>query len=460
MKKEPTLKSVKKMPSTSGKTRWRYRYTDVRGTVRSITGSSQSDVYKKALNIWNSIMLVGADVVEEDAQTRLKYLQALDAKAKDYGLDIGRVLDEHIAIVSKTTARITCDQALRLYLKERESGSGSAKVWQPRTMSPAKTRFRAYETWLEANGFSEKELHEVLEVPELYLEHVKTTVSEDGRDKVLRLFWGFYKWALKKGFIPYSPVHSIEILAGKKDKGQADVLTIVEIRALLRACIDDYDHNVVPWIIISLFAGVRPMEFGKKVKVKSKTRSVYLLWEDLLEYDGVIVSSLLAKTSEERSVTKYPVLEAWLDFLKNKRSELLIAETNRYRVRIEEIEAYNYADAEKKRLAAQRTHEKVMGDLERVIQPKFYKQKAAWVKRNSKVRDILFGRPDVLRHTFASYMLTKYDRSYVADQLGNTINTMESHYKDASVQRFKKTSQVYFELTPEIVSDNVKIKLI
>ncbi|HYG23347.1 MAG TPA: hypothetical protein VEH04_11240 [Verrucomicrobiae bacterium] len=84
-----------------------------------------------------------------------------------------------------------------------------------------------------------------------------------------------------------------------------------------------------------------------------------------------------------------------------------------------------------------------------------------WAKRFTSVRklsDLLVGWPhDAMRHSAATYLLAlKCDAAHVADQLGHTVQVLQTHYRATRTRTGKIVSQnlarEYFEIRPTLTA--------
>lgn len=111
----------------------------------------------------------------------------------------------------------------------------------------------------------------------------------------LTVLSSMFSYAVKQGRSPRNPVVDVERPDVVRD--EPGILTPAEFRRLLHHLPDD----TVPYVVLSAFAGLRPMEVRR------------LNWQDINFQTGLItVKSGTAKTKRRRTVPMKENLKAWL----------------------------------------------------------------------------------------------------------------------------------------------------
>jgi integrase len=178
-----------------------------------------------------------------------------------------------------------------------------------------------------------------------------------------------FSYAVKLGRSPRNPVVAVERPDVVRD--EPGILTPDELRRLLHHLPDD----TVPYVVLSAFAGLRPMEVRR------------LDWKDINFQTGLItVKSATAKTKRRRTVPMTDNLRAWLRPLAQENGPVV-----------------------------------ALADLT-------VRQKR--IKPARERAGLKHWPHDCLRHSAASYWLqTEGDAARVALWLGHTQEVLHEHYK-------------------------------
>jgi len=100
-------------------------------------------------------------------------------------------------------------------------------------------------------------------VSQMQAADVKTAINKPGwsplmRNNERRALHNFFGWAVKNSYCARNPVTEID--AAKIERGEPQILALDEVKALLRAARDYQDSLLLPYVAVSLFAGLRPKE--------------------------------------------------------------------------------------------------------------------------------------------------------------------------------------------------------
>lgn len=143
-----------------------------------------------------------------------------------------------------------------------------------------------------------RNVHEVLP------DQIKALIHRDGtspvyRDNLRRAMSGFFNWCTDHGHCKESPLAKVKPIKSERD--EPAVLPLAGVRKLLLNAAKYKDGVMLPYVAISLFAGVRPKELAR------------LIWDDLdLNQKQITISGKAAKLRQRRIVDLSPNLIAWL----------------------------------------------------------------------------------------------------------------------------------------------------
>jgi integrase len=200
----------------------------------------------------------------------------------------------------------------------------------------------------------------------------------------------FLNYCRREGkWITVNPTENIKVRVPKN--GEVKILTIPETRQLLNAALAcEHPASVIPYLVVQLFAGLRPTEAAK------------LRWERIHFQTGQIeVLGETSKTRETRFVTLEPLLVEWLLPFRLSKGPIIGAHF-----------ANNLRDV---RAAAG------------------FSALCPWPK-------------DVLRHCFGSYWLAVHkDRAHLAELMGNSLQVIKRHYRRAILG---EAAQEFWRLSP------------
>jgi len=205
-----------------------------------------------------------------------------------------------------------------------------------------------------------------------YKSNRKKPIGCVSRNNFLAYLNAFFNFAVKKGFAAGNPVERID--RTRLDRPEIAILTPDEVRRLLFAA-RDHVPELLPYLTIAVFAGVRPAEVQR------------LTW-DRVNFDlkYIHIAGGTAKVRGERYVDMEDVLIEWLRGYRQKSGQICPQST------------YGFT----------RLFNKV--------------RDKAGLKQSWK--------PDVLRHTYASYHVAKYERKdKTAMMMGNSVKMLDRHYR-------------------------------
>lgn len=209
----------------------------------------------------------------------------------------------------------------------------------------------------------------------------------------------FFNWCVKKGYTDNNPLLDIEVRVIQKP---VEVFSVDECKTLLKNTLE-HDFDLIPYLTICLFAGLRPGECEK------------LNFNDI-NFAGkqIYVRKETSKIKDDRFVPIEPVLLKWLGSFKNYQG-LVIPQNFRKRF-----------DAIKSKAGFKLRSEDEGKD---------------WIQ-------------DGLRHTYGSMWLAKHEkRAKLAEHMGNSEYILRKHYrKVVSTQDWKD----FWGLTPIAIQNSIK----
>ncbi len=130
-------------------------------------------------------------------------------------------------------------------------------------------------------------------------------------DGVIAKIGPFFNWCVREGLANKNPLK--DVMLPKSDQMEPCIFKPEEAQRLLKVSID-HDLSILPYLVLGIFAGVRPDEIMR------------LEWGDINE-NGIYIRGQNAKTRQRRIVSISGNLKAWLSLggalpPKNKRKRL------------------------------------------------------------------------------------------------------------------------------------------
>jgi len=238
------------------------------------------------------------------------------------------------------------------------------------------------------------------------------TTGQADRQNHERNIGGWIRWAVFSGWtgisMPEKPPKS-KGTGMQKQKGVAKTYSAHEIALLLKAAVKSEDWPVLAFLCIGLFAGIRPeSEFYKRINSEGKKKTVWLDWGNI-HREGVEISAELSKTNTPRVVPLRPILQTWIDYIRERSGGTLSGPVT-------------YSEFIKN-----------FGKWKKIHLPKGMK----W-------------HQDIIRHCFGTYRLCVLKSvSEVAREMGNSPSVVEGHYWNWTVKQDE--ADTFWQLTPEIV---------
>jgi site-specific recombinase XerD len=226
----------------------------------------------------------------------------------------------------------------------------------------------------------------------------------------------FGTWAKNRDFLPSNPCTVIE----KPQPGELPVKVMApdEAKDLLKIAVEHYDREILSYLVISLFAGIRPHEFV--TELPKQAGWITLNWSAILNRAKLVKEKRLGKIKKARQVPVNETLASWIEYIQNKESGLLAGPV---------VRGYS-----------------------------FYQRFRRW-KRAYYPEKMPAIEDDILRHSYGTYRVLKLGEvGVVALEMGNSESMVRHHYLDG--ERTEEDAQEYWKLTPdEILEDKPADKI-
>lgn len=186
--------------------------------------------------------------------------------------------------------------------------------------------------------------------------HVAEVTMDDCRDFVFRKGTGprnqindhrvvtnYFNWCVRRQFAITNNMAIVDRLA--VDSQEPSILSLADCRKLLAAARDYKDGMLLPYTVLSLFAGLRPAEVAR------------LTWDRIDLVEGTVtLDGSMAKTRQRRIVKLPENAVAWLLPLAPKRPEFTTATFARQFGRVKYAAGFHGKDARKQRTAKSSAH--------------------------------------------------------------------------------------------------------
>jgi integrase len=374
------------------------------------TFRTKAEAQKKASEIEKEYALKGMEGMSLDFDLRsmaLKGQRVLEPYGKTIDDAVLYYADHLKREVARTTSAFVSDLADKWYtFKSKSNGNKILREASIKNILEATKELK--------RDFGSKRLLDISQhTMQEYLD--AKAVGQQRKKNIRDLFFRFFKWCVEQGYSSENPLQKIKIVVEEKD--EVPIMTVDEAERIMRVCEVNVPEALI-YYAICLFAGLRPSECKR------------LIWENVLESEGVI--RVLRSTSKTgwRTVKIEPTLQAWLSSFDGKKKGSIITQ-----------KGYRWF-TEKARVKA-------------------------GYKLQGKNPDGKEWAEDLTRHTFASYWLPIHKlRPILAEEMGNSKNVIDQHYRQfvppSEAERFWKilpTSAVEETKRKEKVVDDLVQKV-
>ena len=217
----------------------------------------------------------------------------------------------------------------------------------------------------------------------------------------------FLNWCVRRQFTVIN--HMAPVDKPAVDTQEPSVLSLADCRRLLDAARNYKDGLLLPYTVLSLFAGLRPTEIDR------------LTWDRVDLAEGTVtLDGCMAKTRQRRIVTLPENAVAWLLPLAPKRPEFTPAAFQRHFGRVKKAAGFDGKEATKAK------------DGQPALRP--------WVQ-------------DYMRHTAISMYLAKHKHEgEAASWAGNSPNVIHRHYKGLVKEA---DAAEFWAITPQAVNAQI-----
>ena len=241
-------------------------------------------------------------------------------------------------------------------------------------------------------------------VSDLLADHLRELIFTAGRsavtsDNVRRAFSSFFTWAAEHRFCASSPMAAIKPL--KTERDEPEPLTVAQVRRLLHQAAAHRNGAVLPYVALSLFAGLRPTELAR------------INWADIdLEGGTIKLGAKLATIRQRRLVELVYLTQTNKDRTGRNLPANLSAWLLPHAMRRTPIRGVNWRK-----------------DFDAV------KTAAGWGTPSPKQPDLKPWTQDILRHTAISNHLAHFQHEgKTATWVGISPDILQRHYKGLVTQ--------------------------
>lgn len=219
----------------------------------------------------------------------------------------------------------------------------------------------------------------------------------------------FGTWAKYRDLLPRNPCEVIE--KPKLGERTVNVMLPDEAKELLKIAIEHYHREILSYLVLSLFAGIRPHEFITELPKQAGWAT--LNWSAILNRKKMIKEKRLGKIKRARHVPINETLASWIKYIHDREGGHLAGPL---------VNGYS-----------------------------FYQRFRRW-KRAYYPNDLPAIEDDVLRHSYGTYrVLQAGEVGPVALEMGNSEFMVRNHYLEG--ERTEEDADEYWKLTPELVLD-------
>lgn len=281
---------------------------------------------------------------------------------------------------------------------------------KPPTLRDKKQRLNA---WVSAQAEEGVKVIDACDVEFLrgYLDDERERTSDRNHKNIWAVVSAFCTWCRKREYLAENPCLKIDTYTRGKDDEIA-VFSPKQTSALLKIAVANYDREILSYLVISLFGGLRPHEFITQDKTGAWH---HLEWVAIGK--DIVKGRKLGKTRKARRVPAGPALLEWIKFICQKEGG-----------KLEGSVVSNYS---------------------------FYQRFRRW--KRAYVPESIVIEKDVLRHSYGTYRVLELGEvGRVALEMGNSEGTVRSHYLNG--ERSEEEAGEYWSLTPEVVMKPAKKK--
>jgi len=329
-------------------------------------------------------------------------LLALHYRCETAGTSVADAVDFWIPHYAAKTASVPLADAIDMFIANcRAQGLARATVNE---------RVHRLGLWLGAQPEPEVTVFEAAEVKLVrgFIADESGRTTPASARNVWAVISAFGTWAKNHDLLDANPCATVT----KPDPGEREVVTMspAEVAELLQLAITHYDREILSYLVISLFAGLRPHEFVTELPHSGGW--VMLAWKAVMDRKKLTKEKRLGKIKKARQVTVNKTLAAWIDFIRKQEGGTLTGPV---------IGSYG-----------------------------FYQKFRRW-KRSHYPDHLPPIEDDILRHSFGTYRVLELGEvGKVALEMGNSESMVRQHYLNG--EHTEEESTEFWKLSPEIVA--------
>lgn len=262
--------------------------------------------------------------------------------------------------------------------------------------------------WLRAQSDPEASVFEAADIVLLrgFIADESERTSPASARNVWAVISAFGTWCKNHDLLDTNPCSTVT----KPDPGERAIVTMSpdEAAKLLRLAVANYDREVLSYLVISMFAGLRPHEFVTEQPHSGEW--VMLDWKAVVGRKELLKEKRLGKIKRARQVPVCDTLVTWIDFIRKREGGALSGPVIR-----------GYA---------------------------FYQRFRRW-KRSFYPENLPPIEEDILRHTFGTYRVLELGEvGKVALEMGNSEAMVRQHYLNG--EHTKGEAVRFWALTPKV----------
>jgi integrase len=316
-------------------------------------------------------------------------------RCTEAGTTLEEAVDHWVPLFKARTKSLPLVDAVNEYLEEAK---GRLK---PPTLRDKKQRLT---TWVNAQPAKDTTVVDACDVEILrgFLDDERERTSDRNHRNIWLVISAFCSWCLRRNYITENPCRRVETYT----RGSHDEIAVFlpkQASALLKIAVENYDREVLSYLVLSLFGGLRPHEF-----ITQDKSGVWhqLDWQAIGK--DIVKGTRLGKTRKARRIPVGPTLLKWIQFIRKKEGG------------------------------------KLTGPV--VLNYSFYQRFRRW--KRAFVPDSIVIEKDVLRHSYGTYRVVKLGEvGKVAVEMGNSEATVRSHYLNG--ERSTREANQFWALNPE-----------
>ncbi|MCH2156897.1 MAG: site-specific integrase [Opitutales bacterium] len=235
-------------------------------------------------------------------------------------------------------------------------------------------------------------------------------------DNQRRALSSFFSWAEKRGYCKVSPMRAVEKI--RTEREEPAILIAAQITQFLQAAQSLKAGLLLPYVTLSLFAGIRPSEMKG------------LSWDAInLNESLITISSKTAKMRQRRLIQISDNLVEWLRPYARIHAPIVPRNFRRDFDTLKAMAGFAYTESRVN-----------MSEADSFL-------KTATRNANREAPDWI---PDIIRHTAISYHLATHEHEgQTASWAGNSPDIVQRHYKGLVSQKQVKW---YWGLRPSALS--------